>query len=165
MYPGLDQLGRGRCGLPARSDGRAALPRAYGGGLGGAGEGSGRPGDRTSPLGVARRGSSRGSPSLDHLWRARPCGGDAGMAETPMTSRSAGLRIALAAILVQAPRLVLVVLGADRMPVPASAERALLVVAGVGTALVAGPLDIGICRERRCGVHGRRCPAGRRLIG
>ncbi len=56
-----------------------------------------------------------------------------------MTSRSAGLRIALAAILVQAPRLVLVVLGADRMPVPASAERALLVVAGVGTALVAGP--------------------------
>jgi hypothetical protein len=53
-----------------------------------------------------------------------------------MTSRSAGLRIALAAILVQAPRLVLVVLGADRMPVPASAERGLLVVAGVGTALV-----------------------------
>ncbi|HEV3459970.1 MAG TPA: hypothetical protein VHG32_25780 [Thermoanaerobaculia bacterium] len=53
-----------------------------------------------------------------------------------MTSRSAGLKIALAAILVQAPRLVLVVLGADRMPVPASAERALLVVAGVGTALV-----------------------------
>jgi len=53
-----------------------------------------------------------------------------------MTSRSAGLRIALAAILVQAPRLVLVVLGADRMPVPANAERALLVVAGVGTALV-----------------------------
>jgi hypothetical protein len=53
-----------------------------------------------------------------------------------MTSRSAGLRIALAAIAVQAPRLVLVVLGADRMPVPAPAERALLVVAGVGTALV-----------------------------
>jgi len=53
-----------------------------------------------------------------------------------MMSRSAGLGIALAAILVQAPRLVLVVLGADRMPVPASAERGLLVVAGVGTALV-----------------------------
>jgi hypothetical protein len=53
-----------------------------------------------------------------------------------MTSRSAGLRIALAAIAVQAPRLVLVVLGADRMPVPAPAERALLVLAGVGTALV-----------------------------
>jgi len=53
-----------------------------------------------------------------------------------MTSRSAGLRIALATILVQAPRLVLVVLGADRMPVPAPAERALLIVAGVGTALV-----------------------------
>ena len=53
-----------------------------------------------------------------------------------MTSRSAGLRIALAAILVQAPRLVLVVLDADRLPVPATAERALLVVAGVGTALV-----------------------------
>jgi hypothetical protein len=53
-----------------------------------------------------------------------------------MTSRSAGLRIALAAILVQAPRLVLVVLGADRLPVPAPVEGALLVVAGVGTALV-----------------------------
>jgi hypothetical protein len=53
-----------------------------------------------------------------------------------MTSGSAGLRIALAAILVQAPRLVLVVLDADRLPVPAAAERTLLVVAGVGTALV-----------------------------
>jgi hypothetical protein len=53
-----------------------------------------------------------------------------------MTSRTAGLRIALAAITVQAPRLVLVVLGADRQPVPAPTERALLAVAGVGTALV-----------------------------
>jgi len=53
-----------------------------------------------------------------------------------VTSRSAGIRIALAAIMVQAPRLVLVVLGADRQPVPAPTERALLVVAGVGTALV-----------------------------
>ncbi|HEV3074009.1 MAG TPA: hypothetical protein VHB47_06280, partial [Thermoanaerobaculia bacterium] len=73
---------------------------------------------------------------LDHLWGARLGDLDAGLPETPMTSRSAGLRIALAAILVQAPRLVLVVLGADRMPVPAPAERALLVVAGIGTALV-----------------------------
>ncbi len=53
-----------------------------------------------------------------------------------MTSRSAGLTIALAAILVQAPRLVLVLLAADRQPVTAAVERALLVVAGVGTALV-----------------------------
>jgi len=53
-----------------------------------------------------------------------------------MTSRSAGLAIALAAILVQAPRLVLVQLAADRLAVAAAAERALLVVAGVGTALV-----------------------------
>ncbi len=53
-----------------------------------------------------------------------------------MTSRRAGLAIALAAIAVQAPRLVLALLGADRMPVPAPTERALLVLAGVGTALV-----------------------------
>src|ERR1700687_4515773 len=73
---------------------------------------------------------------LGHLWSDRLGGLAAGLPETPMTSRSAGLRIALAAIAVQAPRLVLVVLGADRMPVPAPAERALLVLAGVGTALV-----------------------------
>jgi hypothetical protein len=53
-----------------------------------------------------------------------------------MSSRRAGLAIALAAILVQAPRLVLVLLAADRLPVAAAAERALLVVAGIGTALV-----------------------------
>jgi hypothetical protein len=53
-----------------------------------------------------------------------------------MSSRRAGLAIALAAILVQAPRLVLVLLAADRLPVTAAAERALLVVAGIGTALV-----------------------------
>ncbi len=47
-----------------------------------------------------------------------------------------GVGVALAAILVQAPRLVLAVLAADRLPVAADAERALLVVAGVGTALV-----------------------------
>src|ERR1700688_3214522 len=44
--------------------------------------------------------------------------------------------IALAAILVQAPRLVLAVLAADRLPVAVDTERALLVVAGLGTALV-----------------------------
>jgi MFS family permease len=47
-----------------------------------------------------------------------------------------GVGVALAAILVQAPRLVLAVLAADRQPVGMAAERALLVVAGVGTALV-----------------------------
>ncbi len=53
-----------------------------------------------------------------------------------MTSRRAGLAIALAAILVQAPRLVLALLAADRLPVAAPTERALLVLAGIGTALV-----------------------------
>lgn len=53
-----------------------------------------------------------------------------------MTSRRAGLVIALAAILVQAPRLVLALLAADRLPVAAAAERALLVLAGIGTAVV-----------------------------
>jgi hypothetical protein len=53
-----------------------------------------------------------------------------------MTARRAGLAIALAAILVQAPRLVLALLAADRLPVAAAAERALLVLAGVGTAVV-----------------------------
>jgi hypothetical protein len=47
-----------------------------------------------------------------------------------------GQLIALAAILVQAPRLVLVILAADRQVVDATWERGLLVVAGVGTALV-----------------------------
>ncbi|HVR07608.1 MAG TPA: hypothetical protein VMW75_06125 [Thermoanaerobaculia bacterium] len=47
-----------------------------------------------------------------------------------------GVSVALAAILVQAPRLVLAVLAADMQPVSAATERALLVVAGVGTALV-----------------------------
>jgi hypothetical protein len=53
-----------------------------------------------------------------------------------MSSHRAGLAIALAAILVQAPRLVLALLAADRLPVAPSAERALLVIAGIGTALV-----------------------------
>ncbi|HVT17763.1 MAG TPA: hypothetical protein VHQ90_16495 [Thermoanaerobaculia bacterium] len=53
-----------------------------------------------------------------------------------MTSRRAGLLIAVAAILVQAPRLVLALLAADRLPVTPAAERALLVLAGIGTALV-----------------------------
>lgn len=47
-----------------------------------------------------------------------------------------GVGVALAAILVQAPRLVLAMLAADRQPVAAEAERGLLVVEGVGTALV-----------------------------
>ena len=53
-----------------------------------------------------------------------------------MTSRRAGLAIALAAILVQAPRLVLALLAADRLPVAPATERGLLVLAGIGTALV-----------------------------
>jgi MFS family permease len=53
-----------------------------------------------------------------------------------MTSPHVGLVIALAAVLVQAPRLVLALLAADRLPVAASTERTLLIVAGVGTALV-----------------------------
>jgi len=53
-----------------------------------------------------------------------------------MTARRAGLAIAVAAILVQAPRLVLALLAADRLPVAPGTERALLVLAGIGTALV-----------------------------
>jgi hypothetical protein len=56
--------------------------------------------------------------------------------ETFMTAHRAGLAIALAAILVQAPRLVLALLAADRLPVDPIAERALLVLAGIDTALV-----------------------------
>jgi hypothetical protein len=51
---------------------------------------------------------------------------------TPTTGRS----IALAAILVQAPRLILALLAADRQPVAPAWQRGLLVVAGLGTALV-----------------------------
>jgi MFS family permease len=53
-----------------------------------------------------------------------------------MTARRVGLAIAGAAILVQAPRLILALLAADRLHVDPAAERALLVVAGIGTALV-----------------------------
>jgi hypothetical protein len=53
-----------------------------------------------------------------------------------VSAEPVGVGVALAAILVQAPRLVLAVLAADRQPVGAAAERALLVVAGVGTAVV-----------------------------
>ena len=48
----------------------------------------------------------------------------------------AGNAIALSAILVQAPRLVLALLAADRQPVSPSIERVLLVVTGIGTAVV-----------------------------
>ncbi|HEV3074706.1 MAG TPA: hypothetical protein VHB47_09845 [Thermoanaerobaculia bacterium] len=56
--------------------------------------------------------------------------------ERAASAEPVGVGVALAAILVQAPRLVLAVLAADRQPVGADAERALLVIAGVGTALV-----------------------------
>jgi hypothetical protein len=57
-------------------------------------------------------------------------------ADKGQTGPAAGVWIALAAILVQAPRLVLALLAADRQPVGGFVERALLVIAGVGTALV-----------------------------
>jgi hypothetical protein len=70
------------------------------------------------------------------------------------TAEPVGVGVALAAILVQAPRLVLAMLAADRQPVAAAAERGLLVVAGVGTALVltGGNLYLAhaLARVRRC---------------
>jgi hypothetical protein len=51
-------------------------------------------------------------------------------------TQSAGRCIALAAILVQAPRLILALLAADRQPVSPEWQRGLVVVAGLGTALV-----------------------------
>jgi len=47
-----------------------------------------------------------------------------------------GHAIAISAILVQAPRLVLSLLAADRLPVAPAIERALLVLTGIGTAVV-----------------------------
>src|SRR5262245_25757128 len=49
---------------------------------------------------------------------------------------STGRFIALAAILVQAPRLILALLAADRQPIAPDWQRGLVVVAGLGTALV-----------------------------
>ena len=53
-----------------------------------------------------------------------------------MNAQSSGVWIAMAAILVQAPRLVLAVLAADHQVIEQGAERALLILAGLGTALV-----------------------------
>src|ERR1700674_2382341 len=53
-----------------------------------------------------------------------------------MEAQNTGVWIAMAAILVQAPRLVLAVLAADHQVIAASWERGLLVLAGFGTALV-----------------------------
>jgi MFS family permease len=53
-----------------------------------------------------------------------------------MEAQNTGVWIAMAAILVQAPRLVLAVLAADHQVVGQSWERGLLVLAGFGTALV-----------------------------
>lgn len=53
-----------------------------------------------------------------------------------MRNRQIGYVIAAAAILVQAPRLVLALLAADRQPVATSWQRGLLVMAGIGTAVV-----------------------------
>jgi hypothetical protein len=52
------------------------------------------------------------------------------------TVNRAGYTLAGAAFLVQAPRLVLTILAADRLAVSLAAERALLTIAAVGTALV-----------------------------
>jgi hypothetical protein len=53
-----------------------------------------------------------------------------------MEAQNTGVWIAMAAILVQAPRLVLAVLAADHQAIAATWERALLILAGCGTALV-----------------------------
>jgi hypothetical protein len=53
-----------------------------------------------------------------------------------MEAQNTGVWIAMAAILVQAPRLVLAMLAADHQMVDESWERGLLVMAGFGTALV-----------------------------
>ena len=68
-----------------------------------------------------------------------------------MVTRKSGVTIAMAAILVQAPRLVLAVLAADHQEIGAAAERWLLVVAGIGTAtvLTGGNLYLGAALFRR----------------
>src|SRR5258708_36141806 len=53
-----------------------------------------------------------------------------------MEAQNTGVWIAMAAILVQAPRLVLAGLAADHQAIAATWGRALLVLAGCGTALV-----------------------------
>jgi hypothetical protein len=53
-----------------------------------------------------------------------------------MEAQNTGVWIAMAAILVQAPRLVLAVLAADHQVIAATWESALLILAGCGTALV-----------------------------
>ena len=53
-----------------------------------------------------------------------------------MKQPQVGHAIAISAILVQAPRLVLSLLAADRLPVAPSVERGLLVLTGIGTAVV-----------------------------
>ncbi len=74
-----------------------------------------------------------------------------------MNAHRSGVWIAMAAILVQAPRLVLAVLAADHQSIGAGWERGLLVVAGIGTAtvLTGGNLylahAIGGARRRRRG--------------
>ena len=72
-----------------------------------------------------------------------------------MNAYKSGVWIAMAAILVQAPRLVLAVLAADHQSIGAAWERGLLVVAGIATAtvLTGGNLylahAIGSARRRR----------------
>lgn len=54
---------------------------------------------------------------------------------TTSTSNRFGIGLAAAAVLVQAPRLVLTILAADRLPVAEQAEQILLSVAALGTAV------------------------------
>jgi len=83
--------------------------------------------------------------------RAVTCGDEG----AGMNAHRSGVWIAMAAILVQAPRLVLAVLAADHQSIGAAWERGLLVVAGIGTAtvLTGGNLylahAIGGARHRR----------------
>ena len=83
-----------------------------------------------------------------------------------MDADRSGVWIAMAAILVQAPRLVLAVLAADHQSIGAAWERGLLVVAGIGTAtvLTGGNLylahAIGGAGWSGCGCWCSRRPAG-----
>ena len=73
---------------------------------------------------------------------------------TPTTGRW----IAFAAVLVQAPRLILALLAADREPVGLEWQRGLLVVAGLGTAVVLTGTSTWPMRSRR---HGAGDPCWR----
>jgi multisubunit Na+/H+ antiporter MnhB subunit len=70
---------------------------------------------------------------------------------TPTTGR----KIAFAAVLVQAPRLILALLAADREPVGLEWQRGLLVVAGLGTAVVLTGGNLSRRSPRNCNADKR----------